>query len=163
VHKTPLITKVLTAVVLIYVGLPAIAGPQNEALDTINLSTPEKAVHCFFEAFRTGNSDLLSRVMIVGGSYAEFSPQYTIDEPNPVIAGTEISKKTVIKKWGGSGEPLQAEDVLVYAATKKDPKRIIRKPGVAMPDEKFCFVLRKINGQWKLIKVYSGWPSFENR
>lgn len=134
----------------------------SDRLRTVDLSTPDQCVRAFYEAFRTGNFDLLAQVLIEGGSSADFSTQYQIDTPNPVIAGVEITRKTAIKKWGGMGEPIQVDDVLVYVQTRKDPKLLVRKPGVALPDEKFCFLLRKINDQWKVVKVYSGWPTFMN-
>jgi len=154
--------KVLIVIVLIYCGFSVIAQDQNHPLrqiSNVDLSTPEQCVHRFYEAFRTGSAELLSRVLIEGGSYAAFSPQYNIDKPSRVISGAEIAGKTVIKKWGGFGEPVDAGDVLVYVVTKKDPQLIARKPGVAMPDEKFCFLVRKINNQWKLVKVYANWPT----
>jgi len=159
----PLSAKILIVMMLMCSCVSVKAQDQNQPLSPAadaDLSTPEQCVHLFYESFRTGSAELLSRVLIEGGAYAAFSPQYHIDKPSPVISGAEIARKTVIKKWGGYGEPVDAGDVLIYVVTKKDPKLIVRKPGMAMPDEKFCFLLRKINDQWKLVKVYGGWPTF---
>ena len=155
--------KGLIVISLISCCLSSAVQAQNKILpklSDVDLSTSEQCVHRFYEAFRTGNPDLLSRILMEGGSYALFSPQYKIDAPSPVISGAQIVRKIVIQKWGGSGEPVDAGDVLIYAITKKNPQLIERKPGVAMPDGKFCFLVRKSGNQWKLVKVYPGWPAF---
>ena len=163
--KHTLIINILMSVAIVLwcvFGTVGAHGQSNGQEFNFDTSTPEKTVYHFYEAFRTGNPDMLAGVLIEGGTYADFSPQYKIGTPNPVIAGAEIIRKAVVKRWDGSGEPVEVGDVLAYVVTKKDPKFVVRKPGVAMPDEKFCFVLRKVNDQWKLVKVYSGWPTFLN-
>ncbi len=124
----------------------------------IDLSTPNKTISYFFEAFRTGNKKLLNKVLEIDPNAA--FPEIDPIEPRPYIAGVEINEINIIKegKTYPNGFVIKPSDVEVYVTIKYDPM-YLKYQGV--PNGRVAFLLRKIDNKWKIISAIPFWPEEE--
>lgn len=140
---------------------------QEEKIDKthLDISTPEKTVHYFYEAFRIGDDDLLSRVLVDGALLSEFNPEQIITVPNPMILDAKIKKKIVVKKLhSGFDGSIQIGDILIYVLVEKDQKMTNKEyPGMALLDDKSCFLIRIIENKCLILAIYPGWPNFDEK
>lgn len=131
-------------------------------LPAIDLSTPQKTVFYFYESFRIGNDRMLTAVLAPGAILPEFNPLQRIERPNPSVLGAEIKKVRVMDKetlYPNSNFAVKPGDVEVYVVVKIDPHIETNKSGIAMLDEMPCFLVRKIDKEWKIVAVFPFWPT----
>lgn len=134
-------------------------GAPSEKSETeilsIDLSTPEKTIYMYFEAFRTGNDDLLNKVLVPGARIPEFNVLQILTEPNPALIGVEVNK---MREMGERIEHTDSDfyieptDIEAYVTFKFDPSIEEVTEGHNM------FLLRKFDSEWKIISQVPFWP-----
>jgi hypothetical protein len=125
----------------------------------IDLSTPEKTIALFVKAFKIGDDNLLSEVLVPNASLPEFNPIQKIECPSPWITGFDIRKFRVVlrkEQYAADSEP---GDIEVYVLLKTDEKLMARnsKCMVALW-KKGAYLLRSIDNKWKIVAVAPFWP-----
>jgi len=130
---------------------------ETSKFSEIDLTSPEKTIFYFFEAFKTGNDKLLDIVLTPDASIPEFNPLQKIFEPNPYIIGVDINKIRFVKetKVYPDGFTITPSDIEVYVTIKYD-KSFFKDQ--TMPDGHVAFLLRKIDNKWKIISMIPFWP-----
>ncbi len=151
---------VLVLLIFVFMALLPMEMACSNAATSLNeaandLSTPEKAINMFFEAFRTGNDSLLDRVLAPGASIPEFNPMQKIVSPYPHIGEVVINRIDMVnerRRYAAPDSYTKPSDLEVRVTIKYDPQFM------SVTEGREIFLLRKIDSKWKIIAEVLFWP-----
>lgn len=134
---------------------------------SIDLSTPEKTIFYFYEAFRTGDNKLLSKVLADNALLSEFSPIQTITKPYPGTLEYGIKKIRIIDKATAKNVDeflagnVREGDVLVFVELeqkiKLDPQKGYKGSALPILEDRPWFLLIKENNKYLVSLQVSSW------
>ena len=150
------------ALLIILVGCSALScSPEDIKTNTgiPDLSSPEKAIAVFVQAFQTGNDGLLNTVA-TQNALPEFNPMQRVDCPTPSLIGFEIQRRRVTQDEGQYANASQRGDVELYVKLKWDETREL-EPNCKAENllwSKGVYLLRNTDGDWRIMSCAPFWP-----
>jgi len=130
----------------------------TDKLSIYDLSTPDKTIEMYFQAFISGDDSLFDKVLGPNAVIPEFNPIQKITEPHPDIIRPEIVSKKEVGQRRKYADPdffTEPSDVEVYVNVRYDEKYFKDK---ALPVDHRVFILRNIGSDWKIIAEAPFWP-----
>jgi len=155
--------KINVLIIIIIFSIPAIlfGGGYSNNPKNLDLTTPEKTLGVFIQAFKTGDDNLLDFVLAKNASIPEFNALQVIKCPSPEMVRYEIKRFRVVTKKGQYARDSLPGDIEVYVLLIEDEALIGSDSSCNIRNAipyKGVYLLRSFDGAWKIVSAAPFWP-----